>query len=270
MSIRHARTCAQKFVCLFIAITFALLPYASYAAETATLTGIVRDPQDAAVVGADVTIREQSTGAERRASTNSTGLFTAPSLQPGIYSVAIAAQGFRTLKSLDIRLGVAEVKQIDFTLEIGDVAQAISVDASAPMLNTSDASVGMTVDSEFVENLPLNGRSFQQLITLAPGVNLTSGTTDRGEFSVNGQRATSNYFTVDGVNANLGLGVGYLPGTGEAQNAAGGTNAMVSVDALQEFRILTNSFSPEYGRTPGGQVILLTRSGTNDFHGSAL
>jgi hypothetical protein len=245
-----------------------LLVCRSYAAETATLSGIVRDPQDAAITNAEVTVHEQSTGTERHTSTNSNGLFTAPSLPPGTYSIRISAAGFKTAESTDIHLSVAEVKQIDFTLEVGAISQTVSVAADLPMMNTTDGSVGMTVDSEFVENLPLNGRSFQQLVTLAPGVNLTGGPNDWGEFSVNGQRATSNYFTVDGVNANLGLGSGYLPGTGEGLNAAGGTNAMVSVDALQEFRILTNSFAPEYGRTPGGQVMLLTRSGTNGFHGT--
>jgi hypothetical protein len=261
MSIRHPEL-------LFTALAFALLPQVAHAAETATLTGIVRDPQDAAVAGADVTIREQSTGAERRASTNSTGLFTAPSLQPGEYSITILAAGFKTLESTHLLLGVAENRQVDFTLEVGDVSQAISVETSSPLINFSDASVGMTVGSEFVSNIPLNGRSFQQLITMAPGVNLTGGNQDAGEFSVNGQRATSNYFTVDGVSANLGLQPGSGIAVGAGYNAAGGTNSLVSVDALQEFRILTSSFAPEYGRTPGGQVILLTRSGTNDFHGT--
>lgn len=262
------RHLVYRFHQVLLAIVALLAPTLSFAAETATLSGIVRDPSDAAIARAAVTIREQSSGTERRTSTNNSGLFTAPALQAGIYTVSIAAQGFKGVTSTDVQLNVAEVKQIDFTLEVGDVAQTISVDGASPMINTIDGSVGMTIDSQFVSNLPLNGRSFQQLITLAPGVNLTSGTADRGEFSVNGQRATSNYFTVDGVNANLGLGAGYLPGTGEGLNAAGGTNSLVSVDALQEFRIITNSFAPEYGRTPGGQVILLTRSGSNALHGS--
>jgi hypothetical protein len=245
-----------------------LLMGSAFAAETATLSGIVRDPQDASITNAEVTVHEQSTGTDRHTSTNNNGLFSAPSLPPGTYSIKISAAGFKTAESTDIHLGVAEVKQMDFTLEVGAISQTVSVESNSPIINTSDASVGLTVDSDFVENLPLNGHSFQQLITLAPGVNLTGSTSDYGEFSVNGQRATSNYFTVDGVNANLGFGTGYLPGTGEGLNAAGGTNALVSVDALQEFRILTNSFAPEYGRTPGGQVILLTRSGGNDFHGS--
>ena len=149
----------------------------------------------------------------------------------------------------------------------------MNVTADASPVNTTDASVGLTVSGDLAENLPLNGRSFQQLITLAPGVSLTGGQNsgDRGEFSVNGQRPTSNYFTVDGVSANLGSfgGAGTVVGSGESLNAAGGTNSLVSVDGLQEFRILTSSFAPEYGRTPGGQVILLTRSGTNTFHGTA-
>jgi hypothetical protein len=258
---------------LVTAPLFGLLTYDAYAAETATLSGIVRDPTDAAIVNAAVTIHDESTAAERRTFTNNAGLFTVPSLTPGQYSVKISAAGFKELESTHLLLGVAETKQIDFTLEVGQVSQAISVEDTTSLINTSDASVGMTIDSQFVSNLPLNGRSFQQLITLAPGVNLvglqgSAGGRAIGEFSVDGQRPTSNYFTVDGVSANLGYGVSGYPPAGETLNAAGTTTSLVSVDALQEFKILTSSFAPEFGRTPGGQVILLTRSGTNSFHGT--
>jgi len=130
------------------------------------------------------------------------------------------------------------------------------------------------VDRTFVENLPLNGRSFQTLIMLTPGVVITPTTlTYQGQFSVNGQRADANYFTVDGASGNFGL-TGYFPlvqtacGGLPALSATGGTNSLISVDAMQEFRIQTSSVAPEFGRTPGGQISIVTRSGTNSFHGT--
>jgi hypothetical protein len=131
------------------------------------------------------------------------------------------------------------------------------------------------IDHTFVDNFPLNGRSFQTLIMLTPGVVVTATAfDDQGQFSVNGQRADANYFTVDGVSANFGV-TGYFPlvqsagGALPALSALGGTNSLVSVDDMQEFRIQTSSFAPEFGRTPGGQISIVTRSGTNSFHGTA-
>ncbi|HKO60747.1 MAG TPA: TonB-dependent receptor, partial [Pyrinomonadaceae bacterium] len=130
------------------------------------------------------------------------------------------------------------------------------------------------INQTFVENIPLNGRSFQSLIGLTPGVVTTASTfNDQGQFSVNGQRADANYFTVDGVSANFGV-TGFIAmmqsasGALPALSASGGTNSLVSVDAMQEFRIQTSSFAPEFGRTPGGQISIATRSGTNSFHGT--
>jgi hypothetical protein len=148
------------------------------------------------------------------------------------------------------------------------------VQGSAPLLNAADASVSTVIDHQFVENLPLNGRSFSSLIDLAPGVVLIpSNQYEAGQFSVNGQHPDANYFTVDGVSANLGNlatnlsqgGAGQLPAT----SAFGGTSNLVSLDALEEFRIQTSTFAPEYGRTPGAQISVVTRSGTNTFHGTA-
>jgi len=143
-------------------------------------------------------------------------------------------------------------------------------------VNTQDAAVSTVVDRQFAENLPLNGRSFQTLIQLTPGVVITpSNYEDSGQFSVNGQRAVSNYWMVDGVSANIGVGVTVvgtpgngLGGTVGSFSAQGGTNSLVSVDALQEFRIQTSTYAPEFGRTPGAQISIVTRSGTNRFHGT--
>jgi len=144
------------------------------------------------------------------------------------------------------------------------------VQGSAPLLNTSDASVSTLIGKRFVENMPLNGRSFSSLIDLA-----LANYYEQGQFSVNGQRPDANYYMVDGVSANLGnvgsggnlaqSGAGQLPVT----SAFGGTSNLVSLDALQEFRIQTSTFAPEYGRTPGAQISVVTESGTNRFHGTA-
>ena len=148
------------------------------------------------------------------------------------------------------------------------------MEGEAPLLNTSDATVSTLIGNQFVANMPLNGRSFSTLINLTPGVVLPQTTFyDQGQFSVNGQRPDANYFTVDGVSANLATSAGPLGQGGAGQLPAvdsfGGMSNLVSLDALQEFRIQTSTFAPEYGRTPGGQVSVVTKSGTNDFHGTA-
>jgi hypothetical protein len=243
----------------------------AFADPTAVLTGFVTDPSGRAVQGAKVTVFNINTGLQYAIESNDVGLYNTPPLEPGIYRMTVGRDGFKTIVKPGVELHVQDVISVNFTLEVGSVSESVTVQAGASPINTTDASVSLTVNRDLIENLPLNGRSFQELITLAPGVNLTGAQNegDLGEFSVNGQRPTSNYFTVDGVSANLGSGSNGLAGSSETLNAAGGTNSLVSVDALQEFRILTSSFAPEYGRTPGGQVVLLTRSGTNDFHGAA-
>ncbi len=226
------------------------------------------------VPNAVVTALNKNTGAERTVKANAEGLYTIVSLAPGPYRMRSMASGFQAAQFDNIILEVAQDARLDFTLEVGHTEQSVTVTAEASSINVNDGSVGLSVGAEMVENLPLNGRSFQSLITLTPGVNLSPGGSD-GQFIVNGQRATSNYFTVDGVSANIGV-TGGIPGSSSdaaggttlGGNAVGGTNSLVSVDALQEFKVLTSSFSPEYGRTPGGQMILLTRSGTNAFHGT--
>src|SRR5262249_8115943 len=138
-------------------------------------------------------------------------------------------------------------------MTLGAESETVTVEAGAPLVNTESGTVSTVVDHEFVENLPLNGRSFQALLMLTPGVVLTATAfDDQGQFSVNGQRADANYFTVDGVSANFGM-TGYVAqvqtasGSLPALSAMGGTNSLVSVDAMQEFRIQTSSFAPEFG-----------------------
>ena len=199
-----------------------------------------------------------------------------PRSRPARTSFTIEATGFQALHQNGIVLEVDQRATLNFTLSIGSRSETVTVEGGAELLNTSDASVSTVIGNRFVENMPLNGRSFSSLIDLAPGVVLTtSNFYEQGQFSVNGQRPDANYFMVDGVSANLGSagngsllaqgGAGQLPAT----SAFGGTNNLVSLDALEEFRIETSSFAPEYGRTPGAQISVATKSGTNTFHGTA-
>jgi TonB-dependent receptor-like protein len=168
---------------------------------------------------------------------------------------------------------VQDTIELNFEMAFGSASETLTVTAGAPLVNTENATVSTVVDRQFAENLPMNGRSFQTLIQLTPGVVLTtSSPQDSGQFSINGQRATSNYWMVDGVSANIGVGA-FVPGNGfggalGSFSALGGTNSLVSVDAMQEFKIQTSTYAPEFGRTPGGQISIVTRSGTNQFQGS--
>jgi hypothetical protein len=194
---------------------------------------------------------------------------------PGSYTLQIERDGFETTQLTGITLNVGDTRNLLIRMKVGSTQQTVTVDASGLTINTTDASVSTVVDRQFAENLPINGRSFQSLIELAPGVVPTGNTgEDEGQFSVKGQRAASNYWTVDGVSANIGISATSVPSKGLGGaiggfSAQGGKNSIVSVDALQEFRIQTSTYAPEFGRTPGGQISVVTRSGTNDFHGTA-
>ena len=244
--------------------------------ESATLSGRVTDPSGAAIVGAEVVLTNVDTNVEQRTKTNAAGLYVFTGLHPGRYRAAAGATGFKTLIKESLILHVQDEVAENFSLPVGSVTESITVTAGGELVNTESAAVSTVVDRQFVENLPLNGRTFQSLIELAPGVVVTPATIgDEGQFSVNGQRTDTNYFSIDGVSANIATSTngsqtlyrnagGSLPGF----SVIGGTNNLVSIDALQEFRIQTSSYAPEYGRSPGAQISVTTRSGTNQFHGT--
>ncbi|HEY1525941.1 MAG TPA: TonB-dependent receptor [Candidatus Angelobacter sp.] len=254
-----------------------MLPCAFAQTELATVLGRVTDPSGAVVAGAQVEIRNVDTNLAVMSGTNGDGLYTIPSLHPGHYVISVRKAGFKTVSVTQLDLNVQDNVVRNFVLEIGSASESITVTAEGERINTTDAAVSTVVDRNFAENLPMNGRSFQALIQLTPGVVLVpSNAGDSGQFSVNGQRTASNYWMVDGVSANVGIGLTSIstPGNGlggalASFSAMGGTNSLVSVDALQEFRIQTSTYAPEFGRTPGGQVSIVTRAGTNQFHGTA-
>ena len=242
---------------------------------TASLSGRVTDPSGATVIGASVTVLNTSTNVSNQTASNKTGDYTFPTLPPGRYRLTISAPGFRDNVTQNLVLYVGDRIGHNVSLQVGSANQTVTVTAASQQINTQDATVGTVVGRQVISNMPLNGRSFQGLITLAPGVaTVAPNNNSPGQFVVNGQRTDTSYFTVDGVSANVGAPVGgsiNTAGTGSTPtgSATGGFNTMVSLDALQEFRISTSSFAPEFGRTPGGQISLVTRSGTNSFHGDA-
>src|SRR6185437_3861011 len=228
-------------------------------------------PAGRSVTGAKVRLIDIDRGTTEESATNKAGLYTFRAVHPGRFRMEVEAPGFKLVNITGLTVNTQANLEQNFVLSIGSVSESITVEAQANDLSTS---VNTVVDRQFVENLPLNGRSFQSLIQLTPGVVVTpTSDTDSGQFSVNGQRASANYFMVDGVSANIGASsdsqstqttAGAIPGF----SVLGGTNNLVSVDAVQEFRIQTSSYAPEFGRTPGAQVSIETRSGTNQFHGT--
>jgi hypothetical protein len=245
----------------FLLLVVSALFVRSALAQSAQLSGQVTDPQALPVPNAEVRVVNQATNVERKTSTNDSGSFTVPYLEVGTYVVYVQAPGFSTLATDPFDLHTSDVVGMQLKLTVEKANQSVTVHADASTIETS-AAVSTVIDRQFVENLPLNGRSFNTLLQLTPGVVLGPA-----GFNVNGQRDDANYYTVDGVSATFGLSNIYS-GQGPALTSFGGTNSLLSIDALQEFRIQTSSSDSDSGRTPGGQVEVTTRSGTNSLSGN--
>jgi hypothetical protein len=265
---------------LFALSTLCYQPDALADGSSASLSVAVTDTTGAVVPKATLILRNLATGQEQKSESGNLGTATFPFLKPGRYQLTASKDSFADVVVDNIVLNVGDDRRLQLSLKIGSATQTVNVDGSGLSINTTDASVSTIVDRKFVENMPLNGRSFQDLISMTPGVvtqtpqAINQAVGLQGDFSINGQRAESNYYTVDGVSANVGSG--YPNGSGQAGNsgsiaattALGTTQSLLSVDAMQEFRVLSSTYSAEYGRTPGGQFSLMSRSGTNDVHGS--
>ncbi|MEO8028822.1 MAG: carboxypeptidase regulatory-like domain-containing protein, partial [Bryobacteraceae bacterium] len=255
---------------LLVLLTFSVLCYA----QNASLSGFIKDPSGAPVPKAAVDARSLETGVKLQTVTNQAGVYSFPSIRPGSYTIEASAPGFQRASVATLRLDVAQPATLDLTLKLGESKETVTVTTSGEAVRSADASVSTVISREFVDNLPMNGRSFNTLVELAPGtVTMPVNENSRGQYAINGQRADANYYSVDGVSANLGSGASQAPGQGASGSTVGGTsfggtNNLVSLDALQEFRILTSTYAPEYGRTPGGQISVVTRGGSNEFHGA--
>src|SRR6266478_1263106 len=258
------------------ALVFACLTglAACRADELAAVTGLVTDPNGRSVPGVTIVVTNLATNVASRTVTNDQGIYRVPSLQPGIYRMTLDKDGFKSVVKSGVELHVQDIASINFELQIGSVNETVTVEAGGLVINTTDAAVSTVIDRNFAERLPLNGRSFNTLLQLTPGVVIapSRSVSSPGQFSIGGQRTDANNFLIDGVSANFGIAstpgtTGSGTGSSQAFSVLGGTSSLVSVEALQEFRIETSSYAPEFGRSPGGQVILTTRSGTNSFHG---
>ena len=264
------------FVCGSLLISFLLVYSSAAQSPGGMINGIVTDPTGATIAGAEILVVSDLTHVQYPAKTDGEGIYVVSNIPPGPYLIQVSKVGFKTIIKPDIFIHVQDALAINFTLPLGAISETVTIQGGAPLVNTESGSVSTVIDRQFVENLPMNGRSFNTLLQLTPGVVIApSNINAPGQYSVAGQRTEANNFTVDGVSANFGvqpgITAGGASGLGQAQafSALGGTSSLVSSDDLQEFRIETSSFAAEFGRQPGGQVMLTTRAGTNGWHGGA-
>jgi hypothetical protein len=237
---------------------------------SATLRVSVADEQNAVVPNAVIKIKNEQTSFERTAATNADGNFVFSQLPPSVYLITVEAQGFAVSQS-KIVLNVNDQSSLRIQLRVSSVSAVVEVISND--LVTDSPAVSTVINRQFIANQPLNGRSFQNLVELSPGVVITpSNLPSPGQFSVNGQRTNSNYLTVDGVSGNFGTVAATIPyetgGSVPSYSVLGTTSSLASVDAVQEFSIQTSAYAPEFGRQPGAQISLVTRGGTNRFSGS--
>src|SRR5215472_1383332 len=268
------RAVLRPIVARLIVLVFLSCSFVAAQSDRAAISGCIADQSGAVLVAARVDITDVESGVGVSTLTSDDGVYVLTNLRPGPYRMTVQKEGFRTIVLSDLVLNVQDALSRNFTMQVGIASETITVTAGRDEQNMS-AAVSTVVDSQFVQNMPLNGRSFQSLFYMTPGVIVATWATqnDPGQFSVNGQRTDANYFTIDGVSADFGVDYqkvsqsigGTLPGF----TALGGTNSLVSVDSMREFRILTSSYAPEYGRMPGAQISIVTKSGTNAWHGSA-
>jgi len=238
------------------------------------LAGAIRDPTDAAVPDAVVTVVNQETGFRRLTNSHSDGSYDVVSLEPGLYKITVRHPGFRTLIRLGVRVDPAEPVRVDFNLPLGSMQESITVEDSPAVPLQEDTAVGTLITQDLIEHIPSNGHNLNSLLEFTPGTVITPATRgEPGQFTSGGQRPNANYFTVDGVSANTGVSAGGLPaqttgGALPAMTALGSLHGMLPLDAVSDLRVQTSTTAPEFGSLPGAQIVLTSRSGSNEFHGA--
>src|SRR5438094_1698461 len=251
----------------------ALIAAAAGAARAQTLrgaiVGTVIDQSQAPVPGAQITVKNRATGLARAAMTDDAGNYDVRELPIGVYTVTVEKQGFAPVTQTDLRVDVAAERRLDATLVPGKVQQTVEVTATAPLVQSTTNVLGGTIEGPQAENLPVNGRDYTKLIFMAPGVTgspdqITDSPGSFGVFSVNGARGRSNNFLLDGTDMNDG----YRNDPTINQAGVFGTPATIlPVDAVAELAVLSN-FMPEYGRNAGAVINIVTKSGSNQIHGT--
>src|SRR5437879_6946240 len=262
------RMCKRILTAVVVCIVAACCGQMAYGQATGSFLGTVTDKSGSAISGASVRVTSQGTGASREAKTDDAGHYIINLLPVSIYTIRVEFQGFQAVESKDVKLQVGEQRELDFVLSPATVGSTVEVVANEVAVETANPSLGQVITSQQVSQLPLNGRDFVQLATLSPGTTAetnpnsfftTSATSEvaaRGPFSlsVGGSRPNSTDWLIDGVDNN--------------ELTAGGISILSSIDSIQEFKVLTYTYSAKYGTRAGPTVLLTTKSGTNDFHGS--
>src|SRR5947209_2428693 len=263
---------AQRLGSTFLAVTVLLLLPAMCSAQVAggSISGTITDSSGSVVANVQITITNVATGVTRDVTTNNEGFYSAPNLLPGTYEAKYTAPGFKTQARNNIELTVGASVALDQTLPVGSNIETIVVQSEVPAVQLSTSDISAVVNATTVRELPLNGRSWTDLAQLQPGVSAIhtqpdfSAGTDRGnrgfgqQLTISGARPQQNNYRLDGVSLN------------DYANGAPGSvlGGNLGVDAIQEFSVLTSNYSAEYGKTSGGVVNAITRSGTNQLHGS--
>jgi len=259
-SLKSSRGVRSLACALLIALSGCL---AVWGAVTGRISGTVKDPTGAVVPNAQITALETQTGIKNSTVTDSAGFYSFPSLPVGHYDLEVRTGGFKDFKQTGLVLDVNTALTVDIPLELGEASQEVTVNAAAVQVETTNTQMGEVINDTKMTTVPLNGRSYTDLLALQPGVVPTSsnqygalnvsGNLNPGSMSVNGQRESANGFMVNGGNVEEG--------------AFNGTSIIPNLDSIAEFRIITNNFDAEYGNYSGGQINAITKSGTNGFHG---
>lgn len=237
---------------LVVVATLLMVGMAAFGDVTASITGVVKDPSGAVIPHVKITVVNVETGIHRTTATNAQGSYSFPALPIGDYALDASAPGFKEYKQTGIRLDVNTALAVDFSLTLGSTHETVTVNASAVHIETTGAQLGEVISGKQMTDLPLNGRNYTDLLALQPGVTPF----DTGGYngpSISGQRGSANGFMVNGANVEES---GYM-----------GPAVVPNLDSLAEFRILTSNYDAEYGNYSGGQVNVITKSGTNQFHG---
>ncbi len=229
-------------------------------AATATIEGVVTDPNNAVIPGAKVSIKNVDTGLTRSITTDNSGIYRITALPPGTYQISASGQGFAENKYGEVKLTVGQKLNLDLALRL-NVSDTIEISSQAPVIETTRTNVAGSVGEQQVRSLPVNGRNFLDFATLTPGV--VRDSTRSGDLSFGGQRGTFNSVQIDGVDNNNNFFGQSLGRTG-----SGRAPYQFSQDAVQEFQVNTSGFSAEFGRAAGGAINVITKSGTNQFHGT--
>jgi Carboxypeptidase regulatory-like domain len=262
----------SKLVFLCLLISQALTPLG--ASTGGFISGIVRDRSGAVIPDVEVRVQNECTGAQHKLTSDVKGAFVSAELAPGQYRVILRRRGFRTASYPDLTVQAGQVHSGEFVIDLLPLQQEVTVESSRD--TTDPATNGLAVSRHSTENVfPANGRDLHAYFAIIPGGTLTpASTSDGGQFSVSGQRPNTNTVRVDGINANTGVGVSALPGTYPgsslpAMTAIGSTQSIASKEEIERTEFRSSDFSPESGERPGAEILIETRSGSNDFHGSA-